>query len=400
MNKPIKIAYDKSSKLRASINKQRNKIIEDSQKLIDETDPQLTEEGVKKITKKGKIYFRSLKAFNPLLHTLNDQLTKLKVPDEKKDLTTTELNHFIRDLSRMINDINKEKATVDAIMGLDFMLKKRGVYGSLSKIISDLSKLRDLQKEEYTVVKAIEDLESLDRDVIRIGDQIEQLKKDIISLEEKQIETENLEREKENIKKNLLENPVIFNSRKNGIRMTELEIEIGKQLNSFKKIFKKYGREIQRGSISGEFGLVSTASAYEQNPVQKFLEENEENSEIIALLEELIKVGSTELKLKQNIINNLTQAMRRISQGKLDSDKKEWHELSNKKKEDESSPEFKEINNKLTKCENEIKNIIETLKKIRDDKSLKEKELTSLSESLVERKSRSSTILDETLALY
>lgn len=400
MNKPIKIAYDKSSKLRASIKKQRNKIIEDSQKLIDETDPQLTEEGVKKITKKGKIYFRSLKAFNPLLHTLNDQLTKLKVPDEKKDLTTTELNRFVRDLSRMINDINKEKATVDAIMGLDFMLKKRGVYGSLSKIISDLSKLRDLQKEEYTVVKAIEDLESLDRDVIRIGDQIDQLKKDKISLEEKQIETENLEREKENIKKNLLENPVIFNSRKNGIRMTELEIEIGKQLNSFKKIFKKYGREIQRGSISGEFGLVSTASAYEQNPVQKFLEENEENSEISALLEELIKVGSTELKLKQKNINNLTQAMRRIKQGKLDSDKKEWHELSNKKKEDESSPEFKEINNRLTKCENEIKNIVETLKKIRDDKSLKEKELTNLSESLVERKSRSSTILDETLALY
>lgn len=400
MNKPIKIAYDKSSKLRASIKKQRNKIIEDSQKLIDETDPQLTEEGVKKITKKGKIYFRSLKAFNPLLHTLNDQLTKLKVPDEKKDLTTTELNRFVRDLSRMINEINKEKATVDAIMGLDFMLKKRGVYGSLSKIISDLSKLRDLQKEEYTVVKAIEDLESLDRDVIRIGDQIDQLKKDKISLEEKQIETENLEREKENIKKNLLENPVIFNSRKNGIRMTELEIEIGKQLNSFKKIFKKYGREIQRGSISGEFGLVSTASAYEQNPVQKFLEENEENSEIRALLEELIKVGSTELKLKQKNINNLTQAMRRIKQGKLDSDKKEWHELSNKKKEDESSPEFKEINNRLTKCENEIKNIVETLKKIRDDKSLKEKELTNLSESLVERKSRSSTILDETLALY
>ena len=47
MKKIIKIAYDKSSKLRISIKKQRQRIIEDSQKLIDETDPQLTEEGVK-----------------------------------------------------------------------------------------------------------------------------------------------------------------------------------------------------------------------------------------------------------------------------------------------------------------------------------------------------------------
>ena len=300
----------------------------------------------------------------------------------------------------MVNDINKERATVDAIMGLDFMLKKRGMYGALSKINSDLTKLRDLQKEEYIVIKAIEDLESLDRDVIKIGDQINQLKEDLISLGEKQVEIEKLEREKEEVKKDLLENPIIFNSRKNGIRMTELEIELGKQLNSFKKIFKKYAREVQRGSISGEFGLVSTALAYEKNPVQKFLDEGEENSEIKALLEELIKVGSTELKLNQKNINNLTQVMRKIKQERFHSDKKEWHELYNKKQEDESSSEFLEINEKLTNCENEIKEIVETLKKTRDDKSLKEKELTNLSESLAERKSRSSTIFDDTLASF
>ena len=71
--KTINIAFDKSQKIRKAIQKHRNKIIEDTQKLIDETDPQLTEEGVQKITKKGKIYFRSLKVFNPFLHFLNTQ---------------------------------------------------------------------------------------------------------------------------------------------------------------------------------------------------------------------------------------------------------------------------------------------------------------------------------------
>ena len=54
--KPIKTAYEKSKKIRKAIQKHKMKIIGNAEKLIEETDPQLTEEGVKKITKKGKIY--------------------------------------------------------------------------------------------------------------------------------------------------------------------------------------------------------------------------------------------------------------------------------------------------------------------------------------------------------
>ena len=115
MKKPIKIGYERSKKIRKSIQKHRLKIIGDSQKLIAETDPQLTEEGVQKITKKGKIYFRSLKAFNPLLHFLNDHFTKLKMPDEDSKLTSSELNLFIRNLSRLYNDSIKEKVDLELV---------------------------------------------------------------------------------------------------------------------------------------------------------------------------------------------------------------------------------------------------------------------------------------------
>ncbi|MCK5345354.1 MAG: hypothetical protein KAR20_18215, partial [Candidatus Heimdallarchaeota archaeon] len=273
--KTINIAFDKSQKIRKAIQKHRNKIIEDTQKLIDETDPQLTEEGVQKITKKGKIYFRSLKVFNPFLHFLNTQASKLTIPDEKKQLTSSELNQLIRNLSRLVNDVNKEKAQVDAIMGLDFLLKKRGIYAAFAKTTSELNDLRDLQKEEYSVVKAIEDLESIVRDIENIRVKTEQLKEEKLDLEVQLKVAQESRDKKEDIRTALVGNPIISNSRQRGIRITEIEIEMGTHLNSFKKKFKKYAREVQRGSISGEFGLVNTALSYEENPVQKFLNEPE-----------------------------------------------------------------------------------------------------------------------------
>jgi len=218
--KSIKIAYEKSKKLRQAIQKQKKKLIEDAKKLIEETDPQLTEEGVKKITKKGKIYFRSLKVFNPLLHEIHDQGTKLNVPGKKKKLTYTEQNNFIRAISRMINDINKEKTRVDGVMGLDFLIKKRGMYGALGKINSELGKLRELQEEEYSVIKALEDLNSLGRDVKKTQENIEQLYEEIEEVKKQLESTKKILTEKENNKEKLLKNPMIFNSRRRGIRIT------------------------------------------------------------------------------------------------------------------------------------------------------------------------------------
>ena len=60
--KTLSSAYEKSRKLRQSIEKQTEKIIEGSKKLIEETEPKLTEEGVKKI--KYRSQFQSVKAIN------------------------------------------------------------------------------------------------------------------------------------------------------------------------------------------------------------------------------------------------------------------------------------------------------------------------------------------------
>ncbi|PWI48775.1 hypothetical protein CEE45_05140 [Candidatus Heimdallarchaeota archaeon B3_Heim] len=395
--KTINIAFDKSQKTRKAIQKHRNKIIEDTQKLIDETDPQLTEEGVQKITKKGKIYFRSLKAFNPLLHVFNTQVSKLKIPDEKKQLTSSELNQFVRNLSRLVNDINKEKAQVDAIMGLDFLLKKRGIYAAFAKITSELNDLRDLQKEEYSVVKAIEDLESIIRDIENIQVKTEQLKEEKLDLEVQLKVAEESRDNKEDIRTALVGNPIISNSRQRGIRITEIEIEMGTHLNSFKKKFKKYAREVQRGSVSGEFGLVNTALSYEKNPVQKFLDEPENNPEISALLEELINVGEKSLHLKQKDLSNLSRALKNIQEGKFDLHKKEWHDLHKKKNEDDASSEFKKVNGELIECESEIKDIEEKISGISENISLKSRELLNLSESLENRQNRSLEITEEVI---
>ncbi|MFX0181677.1 MAG: hypothetical protein ACFE95_01245 [Candidatus Hodarchaeota archaeon] len=396
-SRTIKTAYDKSKKLRQSISKNTEKVNEGSKKLIEETDPQLTEEGVQKITKKGKIYFRSLKAFNILLHSIEHYFSDFSIPDASENLTSNELNQFIRALSRLINDTNTERVNADKIMGLDFMLKKRTIYGPLSKLGSDLSELRTLQKEEYRAIKVLEDLENLKIDVERIIQQITSIKEEISQL---QSEVESIEHEKEEFEREyalLLVDPFIKNSRERGIRMTELEIKMGRHLNSFKKVFKKYAREIQRGTISGEFGLVGTALAYEKDPVKKFLQEEEANPEIIALLEELIKVGKSDLHLKQKIIRNLGQELKLIKKGVLDSDKKEWHDLLNIKEKETKLPEFEAINNQLAECEDKLEKSKEKLASKKENIALKTRELSQLSESLSERKTRATDLATDIL---
>ncbi len=393
--KIIKQAHEKSSKLRQSVSKSSEKVKENVKKLIEETDPQLTEEGIKKI--KFKSQFRSLRAMNTLIHFIDAQIQDYNVNNDSKQLTSNDLNQFIRVLSKLLNDIHNEQTTADSIMGLDYMLKKRSIYGPISKLGSDLGKLRTLQKEEYIIIKALEDLEGLKNDVEDISQKIVSSESELKQLEKDKKTQIKLENEIEAENAQLLANPLIKNFRQSGIRMTELEIKIGRHLNSFKKIFKKYFREVQRGTISGDFGVVNAAIAYEKEPVQEFLKEDDGNPEITTLLTELIKLGRSNLRLKQKEINNLKQELNLIERGNLDSMKKEWHDLLHKKDTDSSTPEFKSLNQKVTECEARLEKLKIKLHDREEAISLKKKELNQLSESLRERRTRASEIAKEIL---
>ena len=398
MYKTINIAHEKSHKIRESIQKETEKVREGSKKLIDETDPQLTEEGVQKITKKGKIYFRSLKAINSLVHFLFNQFEEFDIPNPQNNLNFNEFNQFIRSISRLLTDTIREQKTADSIMGLDFMLKKRGIYGPISKLNSDLKDLRELQKAEYTVIKALEDLDSLYKDVEELENKIETTEAELKSIK---LDRESLSNEIQTLEKDisrLFEDPIIRNSRERGIRMTELEIEIGRHLNSFKKIFKKYAREVQRGSFSGDFGLVSTSLAYEKNPVQQFLKEDDGNPEIIVLLEELFKVGKSNLHLKQKDINNIRKELNLITQGKLDTWKEEWNQNYVEKEKEGASSEFQVINKKLIKIEKKVEKIKTKLIEKEEEIALKKKEIDQYSDSLTERHQRSVDLVNESNA--
>lgn len=393
--KEINLAYDKSKKLLQSLIKNSEKVKEGCHRLVDETESQLTEEGVKKMGWASKV--RSFKALNSLAHYIDDQFTDFQVPDSSQKLTSSELNQFIRVLSRLMNEISREQSTADSIMGLDFMIKKRAIYVPVSKMKSDLANLRNLQKKEYRIIKTLEDLHSLSTDVKDLLEKISMTKEEIENLQESYKAKKEIKTETEKRLALYQEDPLIKASRKRGIRITELEIEIGRHLNSFKKVFKKYAREIQRGSISGEFGLVNTALAYEDNPVHKFLDEDEGNPEIIALFEELIKVGRADLRLKQKHINNLRQELNYLSQGKMDSWKKEWHNLLTEKEKEEDGSEFKSIHNKLLECENEIQTLEEKISNLQEEIALKNKEQDQFTESLSERRQRANKLSSKVL---
>ncbi len=395
--KIIQLAYEKSKKLLQSMHKNSEKVKEGCKKIIEETEPKLTEDGMKKI--KFRSQFESLKAINALAHYISQQFSDFQVPDASKKLTSIELNQFIRIVSRLLTDTNREKSAADSVMGIDFMLKKRTFYNPLGKLGSDLANLRDLQKEEYSIIKSLEDLNDLNADVKDLLEKISLYKEEQTQLQTEKSALEETIIEAERVKSRLLENPLIKDSRQRGIRMTELEIEIGRHLNSFKKTFKKYAREIQRGSVSGDFGLVNTALAYEKQPVQSFLEEEEGNPEIIALMEELIKVGKSDLHLKQKSINNLTHELKALQQGKMDLWKDEWKGHLTQKEEIEESLEFKTVNNQLTQCEEKIVALRANLTEKEEEITLNKKNLTQTTESLSERRQRAKDIATEVLEI-
>jgi hypothetical protein len=333
---------------------------------------------------------------NNLVHFIDEHFSKFEIPDTKLDLTHADLAQFIRTLSRLLNNANEEQVKADQIMGLDFMLKKRSFYVPLGKLGDDLTKFRTLQKEEYQVIKALEDLRSMRIDVEDILQKIEERKSEISQLE---AEVEMLLKEKSQAdqeRSTLIENSIIQTSRQRSVRMTELEILMGRRLNSFKKIFKKFARESQRGSISSDFGIVSSALAYEENPVHRFLQEDEGNPEILVLFEELINVGPA-LRLKQKEINNLRQVLKAIETGKLDLDKTEWHNLSDEKQKESTSLEFKAMNDKLVAIDTRIGNLEQRLSAKNDEIALKTREVTQLSEALQERQERATTTKEEAL---
>jgi chromosome segregation ATPase len=395
--KTIILAHKKNKNILQSMKKQTDKVKEGCEKLIEETEPKLTEEGMKKI--KFRSQFESLKAINALSHFIKDQFSDFKVLKPSNELTSNELNQFIRVVSRLLNDVNKERSATDRIMGIDYMIKKRTIYSPLGKLSAELAKLRDLQKEEFRIIKALEDLEELRTDIKELSEKITKTETDIQSFQKEYQDLEKRLGKTERERIDLLENPLIKNFRSRGVRMTELEIEIGRHLNSFKKIFKKYAREIQRGSISGDFGLVNTALAYEKNPVQSFLKEEEGNPEIIALLEELTKVGLSDLHLKQKDINNLNQELKAIQQERMDSWKAEWkkHFKDNEKLED--SGDFKSINEKLNRCEKKLETLKVRLDEKEEEINLNKKKLTQYSESLNERHQRAKDIAKEVLEM-
>ena len=391
--KSINLAYEKNKKILQSMHKLSEKVKEGCKKLIEETEPKLTEEGMKKI--KFRSQFESLKIINALTHFTNDRFSDFSIPDASQKLTSVELNQFIRTVSRLINETNHERSAADSAMGIDFMLKKRTIYSPLNKIGSDLAKLRNLQKEEYQIIKALEDLNSLIIDVKDLSQKISITDEDLNHLQDEYERLKETIKGAEKEKAILLDNPLIKDSRLRGIRMTELEIEIGRHLNSFKKTFKKYRREVQRGSVSGEFGLVNTALAYEESPVQRFLEEEEGNPEITALMEELTKVGKSDLHLKQKDINNINKELKALQQGKMDTRRKEWKENLIQKRKVEESLEFKAINEKLTQCEKKITALKAKLEEKEEEINLDKKKKTQLAESLSERRQRATDIATE-----
>lgn len=397
-NKHIKKASKNCLKLIDSTKKELERANKGVISLIEETDPQLTEEGIAQIKKKGKIYFRSLKAINQFSHLTKDKLNEITIPKTKKTLTYGNFKAFNRNLSKKLSDIDKERVVTDKIMGIDFMIKKRKLYDPLSKMNTNLKKQRDLMNEDYQVIKTVEDLSSIKIELESLFNKSEELleEKDTLSENLQKIESDYETVDNEYNNKEHIE--ILQELHDSSIRRTELEIEIGKHLNSFRKIFKKYARQSQKGTISAEFAISSAALKYSENPVNVFLT-SENNFEILNLLKAIIPIGIKDLSLNKGNINSLENKKKQIDQGKLDTIRDEWNTINTRITDIEKSTGYIEIKTELNEINTRRESIKGKMDELTDKIDLITKEIDETLSSIKERRERAKELYTNTLEL-
>jgi hypothetical protein len=281
--------------------------------------------GVDGVAKQRKSLLKSLRALGDYVRVAQQELTE-RFPDkevvsldEVKLWKYEDFKEWLRNFSKFVNNIDKQRQTTDSIMGLDFMLKKRPAYSPFEKIKSIRDTLRDLFQTDYSLIKIIEDLVIIINETKDLELKIDNKNNLITSLKEKIINN-NVIAQKLREKIVILENEgELKKLRETKIKFQEFELEIGHLINPYKKAFRLYTRVPNSKQY-----IITTARSYEDNTIETFLLDSEEGfPQLKDLINEMI-LRADEIELKANLVNRCKQLLERIDGGKIKDLKDEY----------------------------------------------------------------------------
>ena len=146
--------------------------------------------GIDGVAKQRKSLLKSTKALELYVDVAERELEE-KFPFKETNLEEVKLwnyedfKEWLRNLSKFVNYVDKQRVSTDRIMGLDFALKKRPAYSPFEKIKGYRDTLRDLFQTDYSILKILEDLDIIKTESADFEDKIDKKNKEISILKEK-----------------------------------------------------------------------------------------------------------------------------------------------------------------------------------------------------------------------
>ena len=274
--------------------------------------------GIDGVAKQRKSLLKSTRALEDYVNAAEKELEE-RFPynntdlDEVKLWTYEDFKEWLRNFSKFVNNVDKQRTTTDRIMGLDFAMKKRPAYSQFNKIRELRDTLRELFQTDYAVIKILEDMEIISTEAYELEDKISVKEAEITDLKDKISSNESVIEELKG-KINILENEEELRKLRDvKIKFQEHELEIGHIVNPYKKAFRLYTRLPEASGFA-----TSAARSYEDNTIATFLSDSENDyQQLKELINELINKAET-IDLKANVVNRLKQLLERINAGKID----------------------------------------------------------------------------------
>ncbi|MHA2496448.1 MAG: hypothetical protein ACXAEI_13270 [Candidatus Hodarchaeales archaeon] len=377
-SKKVSKAYKALSKILTDLEKNVEKT-KSGAKEIEKYENDNLGEGLEEVARrKPRSWLRGIRALGDFARTTSNAFEEFVPPSPKEELPSKEVKFLSKRLGRLLSDLDKEKAKADRIMGLDFMIKKRSVWGPLGHLHNDVRRLNELQAKEFLIIKALEDLEDFRDDIEALSAELETAEEDLSELQETKGSLEEDLQQTEASIAELDSGPVVKEFRKLKRQTVSLELKIGRKLNSFKKPFRKLVKETERTTLDIDFHHISMARKYEEDPLAAFLSEEPNYPALIKLVETLI---NADLKLKKST-GRLEQDLNWLKQRKLDNWKREYLDLHEQLEEEAEAPELKNVIQEIESLEEKRDKLTEELKEKNKVIEMQERDIKQLEEDL------------------
>ena len=354
---------------------------EEAQDMIKKSREEL-KEGVEVLAKKKAGYLDAVRSLEKFGENIIAVISNVKVPSEINHESITE---FYKNLTENLIMLEKTKNKLDHKIHPYFIILRTRVKGLIKKLKDESNTLKKFIETDYTDAESIEKVQNELNTVKMLLEKLNDIKNQIASLEHKiSLKADELEKSRQKLVE--MENRTEFQL----LTKTEKEIERLKTktlsiLNSMRKPLKKFLNLVTSGDATLKLEEKDILAKYINDPFNTFINEDSDASKLkILLLKMDILVREEKLGLERRLTKKLQKVLGSIVNQEVL--KKLSSEYFNLLKEREKLLQKEEIQKVISKRES-IKEISETINRLKRDLKVAQDSLQEIKERIETTKS-------------